>query len=118
MSRAYTPDITDVDMDAATKRAVVFAYHNVGVRGLKVLLAGGVDVALVVTHQDSATENIWFESVISVCELDGIPYITPDDGKSPELLAAVQAARPDLMFSFYFRHMLPQAILDVAPAYN
>jgi methionyl-tRNA formyltransferase len=26
--------------------------------------------------------------------------------------------KPDLMFSFYFRHMLPQAILDVAPAYN
>jgi methionyl-tRNA formyltransferase len=100
------------------KRAVVFAYHNVGVRCLKVLLAGGVDVALVITHQDSASENIWFESVIQVCELEGIPYITPESGKSPDLLAAVQAAQPDLMFSFYFRHMLPQAILDVAPAYN
>jgi len=32
------------------QRAVVFGYHNVGVRCLKVLLAGGVDVALVVTH--------------------------------------------------------------------
>jgi len=105
-------------MTQSAKRAVVFAYHNVGVRCLKVLLAGGVDVALVVTHQDSATENIWFESVISVCETEGIPYITPDDAKSPELLARVQAAQPDLMFSFYFRNMLPQAILDVAPAYN
>jgi methionyl-tRNA formyltransferase len=105
-------------MNQPRKRAVVFAYHNVGVRCLKVLLAGGVDVALVVTHQDSATENIWFESVIQVCETEGIPTITPEDGKSPDLLAAVQAAKPDLMFSFYFRHMLPQAILDVAPAYN
>jgi methionyl-tRNA formyltransferase len=100
------------------KRAVVFAYHNVGVRCLKVLLAGGVDVALVVTHQDSALENIWFESVQSLCETEGIPFITPDDAKSPELLARIQAAKPDLMFSFYYRHMLPQAILDVAPAYN
>lgn len=100
------------------KRAVVFGYHNVGVRCLKVLLAGGVDVALVVTHQDSATENIWFESMISVCETEGIPTITPTDAKSPELLAAVQAAQPDLMFSFYYRNMLPQAILDVAPAFN
>jgi methionyl-tRNA formyltransferase len=33
-------------------RAVVFAYHNVGVRS-KVLLAHRVDVALVVTHDDS-----------------------------------------------------------------
>jgi methionyl-tRNA formyltransferase len=105
-------------MNHPPKRAVVFAYHNVGVRCLKVLLAGGVDVALVVTHQDSAQENIWFESVIQVCETEGIPYITPESGKSPELLAAVQAARPDLMFSFYFRHMLPQAVLDLAPAYN
>jgi methionyl-tRNA formyltransferase len=101
-----------------TQRAVVFAYHNVGVRCLKVLLAGGVDVALVVTHQDSAQENIWFESVISVCEAEGIPYITPPDAKSPELLAQVTAAKPDLMFSFYYRHMLPASLLAVAPAYN
>ena len=100
------------------QRAVVFAYHNVGVRCLKVLLAGGVDVALVVTHEDSATENIWFESVISVCQERGIPYVTPADAKSPELLAQVQAARPELMFSFYYRHMLPAELLAVAPAYN
>ncbi|RZT09244.1 methionyl-tRNA formyltransferase [Duganella sp. CF402] len=100
------------------KRAVVFGYHNVGVRCLKVLLAGGVDVALVVTHEDSASENIWFESVISLCEAEGIPYITPADARSPELLAQVQAARPDLMFSFYYRHMLPAELLAVAPAFN
>jgi len=100
------------------KRAIVFAYHNVGVRCLKVLLAGGVDVALVVTHQDSATENIWFESVLTLCETEGIPTITPDDPRSPELLEQLKALQPDLIFSFYFRHMLPQAILDLAPAYN
>nr|WP_314540192.1 formyltransferase [uncultured Massilia sp.] len=105
-------------MNQPSKRAVVFAYHNVGVRCLKVLLAGGVDVALVVTHEDSALENIWFESVQSLCETQRIPFITPDDPKSPALLARVNAAQPHLMFSFYYRHMLPQAILDVAPAYN
>ena len=99
-------------------RAVVFGYHNVGVRCLKVLLAGGVDVALVVTHEDSATENIWFESVISVCQAEGIPYITPADAKSPELLAKVKAAQPDMMFSFYYRNMLPAELLAVAPAFN
>ncbi|NYE58949.1 methionyl-tRNA formyltransferase [Duganella sp. 1224] len=103
---------------SARQRAVVFGYHNVGVRCLKVLLAGGVDVALVVTHEDSASENIWFESVISLCQAEGIPYITPADAKSPELLAQVQALKPDLMFSFYYRHMLPAALLAVAPAFN
>jgi methionyl-tRNA formyltransferase len=100
------------------RRAVVFAYHNVGVRCLKVLLAGGVDVALVVTHEDSASENIWFESVISLCQAEGIPYITPPDARSPALLAQVKAAAPDLMFSFYYRHMLPAELLAVAPAFN
>ena len=37
-------------------RAVVFAYHDVGVRCLSVLLAHGVDVRLVVTHRDDPRE--------------------------------------------------------------
>jgi methionyl-tRNA formyltransferase len=102
----------------SSHRAVVFAYHNVGVRCLKVLLAGGVDVALVVTHQDSAGENIWFESVIALCQAEGIAYVTPPDANSPELLEQVRAAQPDMMFSFYYRNMLPAALLAVAPAFN
>jgi methionyl-tRNA formyltransferase len=102
----------------AARRAVVFAYHNVGVRCLKVLLAGGVDIALVVTHEDSAGENIWFESVISLCRAEGIAFVTPADAASPELLAQVRAAQPDLMFSFYYRNMLPASLLAVAPAFN
>ena len=99
-------------------RAVVFAYHNVGVRCLKVLLAGGVDVALVVTHQDSAGENIWFESVVKLCRAEGIDFVTPPHARAPELLAMVAAAQPDLMFSFYYRHMLPAALLALAPSFN
>ena len=36
-----------------TRRAVVFAYHNVGVRCLRVLAARGIQVELVVTHEVS-----------------------------------------------------------------
>ena len=99
-------------------RAVVFAYHNVGVRCIKVLLAGGVDIALVVTHEDNPQENLWFESVASLCRIEGIAFVTPPDAGDPTLLAQVQAVQPDLLFSFYYRHMLPAAILEVAPAYN
>ncbi len=101
-----------------SQRAVVFAYHNVGVRCLKVLLAGGVDVALVVTHEDNPDEAIWFESVVALCQREGIPYVTPANANGAELLAQVQACAPDLMFSFYYRHMLPATLLAVAPAYN
>ena len=100
------------------RRAVVFAYHNVGVRCIQVLLAGGVDIALVVTHEDNADEAIWFESVAALCREQGIAYVTPQDAKGLDLLAQVNAAQPDFLFSFYYRHMLPAALLAVAPAYN
>ena len=92
-------------------RAVVFAYHNVGVRCLKVLLARGVDIALVITHEDNPAETIWFESVSALCKQHGIPAIAPSDPAAPELLAQVAALQPDFIFSFYYRHMLPVALL-------
>jgi methionyl-tRNA formyltransferase len=102
------------------KRAVVFAYHNVGVRCLKVLAARGIDIALVVTHHDNPAETIWFESVAALCDEMGIPWIAPADPAAPELHAQVAAAQPDFIFSFYYRHMLPAAVLELAPrgAYN
>lgn len=101
-------------------KAVVFAYHNVGVRCLKVLLARGVDVALVVSHEDDPAETIWFESVAALCRERGIACVTPDDPNSPALFAQIQALQPDFIFSFYYRHMLPAALLALARcgAYN
>lgn len=100
--------------------AVVFAYHNVGVRCLKVLLARGIDVALVVTHEDNPDETIWFESVARTAADYGIPVITPADANAPELLARLEAIRPDFLFSFYYRQMLKPALLATAArgAYN
>jgi methionyl-tRNA formyltransferase len=96
-------------------RAVVFAYHNVGVRCLQVLLARGVEVALVLTHEDNPAETIWFESVAQLCADHGIACITPADPADPAVMAQVRAARPDILFSFYYRHMLPMALLSLAP---
>lgn len=92
-------------------RAVVFAYHNVGVRCLSVLLAQGVDVGLVVTHQDNPNENIWFGSVARLAAEHDIPVITPDDPNDAATLAAVQAVQPDFLFSFYYRNMLKAPLL-------
>lgn len=102
------------------RRAVVFAYHNVGTRCLQVLLARGIDVALLVTHEDNPAENIWFDSVAAVAAEHGIKTIRPADGDTDTLLEAVRAAAPDFIFSFYYRHMLPVSVLEMAPrgAYN
>jgi methionyl-tRNA formyltransferase len=91
--------------------AVVFAYHNVGVRCLSVLLAHGVDIPLVVTHEDSPNENIWFESVQRLARLHDLPVTTPADPNTEQFVARVAALRPDFLFSFYYRHMLTPALL-------
>ena len=100
--------------------AVVFAYHDVGVHCLKVLLARGVSVALVVTHEDNPSENIFFDSVAALCAEHGIPSITPESADTPQLMAQIGAIAPDFIFSFYYRNMLPPALLSLAlhGAYN
>src|SRR5205814_7894092 len=70
---------------------VVFAYHKVGVRCLKVLLSHGIDVALVVTHEDSAAETIWFDSVAATANEYGIPCTTPDEPNAPPLVQRISA---------------------------
>ena len=92
-------------------RAVVFAYHNVGVRCLRVLLAHGVEVPLVITHDDSPGETIWFASVAAAAAEHGIPVVAPDDPNTPELAARIAALAPDFLFSFYYRRMLKAPLL-------
>lgn len=94
-------------------RAVVFAYHNVGVRCLNVLLAHGVNVVLVVTHRDNPKESIWFESVQKLAELHDIPVITPDNPNLPEIVEQISALEPDFFFSFYYREMLKAPLLAI-----
>ncbi len=101
-------------------RAVVFAYHDVGVRCLKVLIAHGVEVALVVTHRDNPGETIWFGSVAQTARDYGIAVIEPDDVNAPEVIERVRACAAQFFFSFYFRQMLKAPLLSLAErgAYN
>lgn len=94
--------------------AVVFAYHDVGVNCLKALLNAGIQVDLVITHQDDPNENVWFGSVAKVCVEKNIPYITPNTNELVDLIPKLQALAPDYIFSFYYRFMIPDQILKCA----
>ena len=104
----------------APARAVVFAYHDVGVRCLRTLLACGVEVPLVLTHQDSPAESIWFESVAQQAAWHDIEVCTPENPNVPHFIERIRAARPDFLFSFYYRSMLGAQLLalPVRGAYN
>jgi methionyl-tRNA formyltransferase len=98
----------------STARAVVFAYHDVGVRCLKTLLSAGVQVPLVVTVPDDPRERQWYASVAQAARDYGLAVIAPDDANTPELQARVAALQPDLLFSFYYRSLLGAPLLRAA----
>jgi len=99
-------------------RAVVFAYHDVGARCLRALLEAGVEVPLVVTHRDDPKEAIWFASVFDFSRMKNIRVLADPDLKTVE--AELQNIKPEFIFSFYYRRMLPASILKLAKrgAYN
>lgn len=100
--------------------AVVFAYHNVGVRCLSVLLAHGIDVKLIFTHEDDPKEHIWFGSVAQLANEQRLRAVTPKDPNTSEWIEELRRINPDFIFSFYYRHMLKPEILACAKrgAYN
>jgi methionyl-tRNA formyltransferase len=93
--------------------AVVFAYHNVGARCLRVLRAHGIDVPLVVTHADDPGEERWFERVAEVADDLGLAWSAPRDVNEPAAVARIAALRPDFIFSFYCRQMLKPPLLAI-----
>lgn len=95
-------------------RAVVFAYSNVGDRCLRVLHAGGAEVALVVTHRDHPGETLWFSRVADTAVELGLSVVYAEDLDAQALAAQVAAAAPEVIFSFYFRSMLPSSMLESA----
>jgi methionyl-tRNA formyltransferase len=92
--------------------AVVFAYHDVGVRCLAVLLEQGVEVPLVVTHRDDPAETHWFASVAALARERGVA--TLEDPEPAEIREKLAALRPDFLFSFYYRRMRPPEWLAAA----
>ena len=95
-------------------RALVFAYHDVGVGCIKALLDAGIQIELVVTHADDPRETIWFGSVAALCQERGIPHVQPEASGLLDLLPQFQKIAPDYIFSFYYRHMIASDILAVA----
>ncbi len=94
--------------------AIVFAYHDVGVNCLKALLNAGIQVDLVVTHEDDPNENVWFGSVAKLCTAKNIPFIAPNANQLLDLIPKIQELAPDYIFSFYYRFMIPEQILSCA----
>ena len=95
-------------------RAVVFAYHDVGVRCLKALLSAGIDVPLVVSAPDDPNETLWYASVAETARDYGCPLLLPNDANAPDIVEQITRLAPDFIFSFYYRSLIGDAILRQA----
>ncbi len=96
-------------------KAIVFAYHDIGCAGLKALTEAGYDVQAVFTHTDDPGENNFFSSVARQgAELE-LPVYAPEDVNHPLWVERIRELQPDIIFSFYYRNMLSDEILALAP---
>jgi len=101
-------------------RAVVFAYHNMGIAGLEALKRNGFEISAVFSHRDDPGENIWFESVAQWAKAHGVPVFCPETVNKTEWIEKIRGMYPDVLFSFYYRKILKSDILNIPPsgAYN
>ena len=99
-------------MTARMTRAVVFAYHNVGVRCLRVLLrARRRRRARRHARRRPGRDASGSSASPTSRPSSASPWIAPADSNAPDVVARVAALAPDFLFCFYYRHMLPAALL-------
>ncbi len=96
-------------------KAIVLGYHTMGCLGLEALIDHGFEVSAVFTHRDDPREEVWWRSLAETAGALGIPVNYPEDMRAPEVAGRIAEAAPDFLFSFYFRFMVPPAILELAP---
>ncbi len=97
-------------------KSIVLGYHNIGCVGIEALLRNGFQIAAVFTHKDDPRENVWFDSVAELAASRGIPVFAPEDINHPLWVKRIKELAPDIIFSFYYRNMVKQPILDIPPA--
>jgi UDP-4-amino-4-deoxy-L-arabinose formyltransferase / UDP-glucuronic acid dehydrogenase (UDP-4-keto-hexauronic acid decarboxylating) len=97
-------------------KAIVLGYHNIGCVGIEALLRNGFEIAAVFTHKEDPDENIWFDSVAELAAGRNIPVYAPEDINHPLWVQKIREMKPDIIFSFYYRNMVKQPILDIPSA--
>jgi UDP-4-amino-4-deoxy-L-arabinose formyltransferase / UDP-glucuronic acid dehydrogenase (UDP-4-keto-hexauronic acid decarboxylating) len=95
---------------------VVFAYHDIGCTGIEALIEAGYRIQAVFTHADDPGEHRFFGSVAQLCAEHDLPVYSPEDVNHPLWVERIKELAPQALFSFYYRNMLKQAILDIPSA--
>jgi methionyl-tRNA formyltransferase len=101
-------------------RLLIFGYHLIGVVCLEELIEEGRNIAAVVTHENDPSENTWFPSVEALARRHSLEVRSAKSPNEEAFILWVRDLKPDVIFSFYYRSIIPKAILDIPRlgAYN
>ena len=95
-------------------KTIVFAYAEMGCAGISALLNAGYEISAIFTHADTSPESHAFPSVARLAAEQGIPVYAPEDASHPLWVDRIKAMQPDFIFSFYYRALLSDNILQTA----
>ncbi|MEI7086793.1 bifunctional UDP-4-amino-4-deoxy-L-arabinose formyltransferase/UDP-glucuronic acid oxidase ArnA [Pectobacterium versatile] len=98
-------------------KAIVFAYHDIGCVGLEALKLAGYEIQAVFTHSDAPGENHFYGSVAKAAAEMDVPVFAPEDINHPLWVNRIRELAPDVIFSFYYRTLLGDDILQL-PAFG
>ncbi|RKO79377.1 bifunctional UDP-glucuronic acid oxidase/UDP-4-amino-4-deoxy-L-arabinose formyltransferase [Pectobacterium parmentieri] len=94
-------------------KAIVFAYHDIGCVGLEALVLAGYEIQAVFTHSDAPGENHFYASVAKTAAGMDVPVFAPEDVNHPLWVNRIRELAPDVIFSFYYRTLLSDDILQI-----
>jgi methionyl-tRNA formyltransferase len=81
---------------------------------MEALLAMGAPIAALFTHEDDPHERIWWRSCAELaCEHGIVTYAPKRVDQS--WIEYVAALKPAVIYSFYYRHLIPESVLALAP---
>ncbi len=97
-------------------KAIVFAYHEMGIVGLEALKRAGFEIQAILTHKADPEENCWFSSVTDWAKRNNIDAFCPENVNCSDWVSRLQQIGSDVIFSFYYRNLLSETILQIPPA--
>src|SRR5271156_6750170 len=85
---------------------------------MEALLNMDAPIAALFTHRDDAHEEIWWRSCADLAARHGVPVYFDESSESAG--PKIGALNPHIIYSFSYRHLIPESVLELAPrgAYN
>ncbi|HZF09961.1 MAG TPA: formyltransferase family protein [Thermoanaerobaculia bacterium] len=98
-------------------RILFFGYSQISYRTVELLVerrSQGDEVVGVVTHRDDPAENRWYRTPAEAALAHGLPLFYDEELGPEGIVELARQLAPDLVLSVFYRHLLPDAVLDTA----